>query len=167
VQRFGLTSDRDRSKDTCTSPLPKSQQSCIFHTRGPAFQGTPSATKLKGSSRRVTRAPVRIFVSLMTPTSEWRRSKERVWEYCVASMPTFCLEAIFQWWWERAERHEENPSREWYHFLTTAEDPYREPSSRGMMPKPNRSGGVERAKRHEVHSSHACQHFFATTEAPY
>jgi hypothetical protein len=31
-----------RSKAACTSPFPQSQKSCIFHTVGPAFEGTPN-----------------------------------------------------------------------------------------------------------------------------
>ena len=69
---------QDRSKAACTSPLPHSQQRCIFHTRGPAFQGTPSATKLKGTSQRVSRAPARNFVPLRARSSERRRLKGRV-----------------------------------------------------------------------------------------
>ena len=80
VQRFELGSPataRPLQGRLHQSPPPKST-TLHFSQGGPAFQGTPSATKLKGTSQRVSRAPARKFVPLRARSSERRRPKGRV-----------------------------------------------------------------------------------------
>jgi hypothetical protein len=107
VQRFGLTSEHGRSKAACTCPLHQSQQSCIFYARGRALQGTQSATKLKGTPRRVGRALARNFAPFRARSSDRGRPKGSKKRARRASMPNFCLATQFySGGAERAERHD-------------------------------------------------------------
>ncbi len=95
------------SKTVCTSPLHQSQQSCSIHARGPAFQGTQSATKLKDTSRRVGRALALNFSSFRARSSDRGRPKASKKRSREGSMPTFCLTSQFySGGAERAERHD-------------------------------------------------------------
>ena len=103
------------SEATCPGPLPPKVNKAVFSRGRSAFQGTPSATKLKDTSRRVGTAFARTRVPLRARSnSQHKWPKERVWGSLAASMPTFCLLAqLYSGDAERAERHEDHPSRVW------------------------------------------------------
>ncbi len=135
-------------KAACTSPLHQSQQSCIFHARGPALQGTQSATRLKGTSRHVRTKIERNCAPFRARSRERGRPKGGKNWACGVNMPSFCLATqIYSGGAERAERHDEEPSRARQHFSPTAEGPLS-----AMQPRPQAG-----AKRRDASSSRRAQ----------
>ena len=71
-----------RSKTACTSLLPQKSTNLHFHTRWPAFQDTPSVSKLKDTSRHVSRG----LTHTRVPLRGRRSQKGRVWGWDTVRM---------------------------------------------------------------------------------